>query len=466
MSGAASVLIDHALSLEWTRLPAAAQQAARTFLHDTLCVGVAGRHAAGADQVFAAASLWSGSGSNSGSNSSGNGCSVLARPAARLSAPYAAFVNAYQIHAQEFDCVHEPAIAHPMATVVAALLAEAERQGSQGHPVSGAEFLTALVAGVDVVATLGVAVTTPLKFFRPATAGVFGSVAALCRLRRLDRGISLNAFGYALAFASGTMQAHLEGKPTLAVQVAAAARSAIEAVDLAVAGMAGPAASIDGPFGYLSLFEDGYDLSAPLASLGKIFRITELSWKPFPTGRAAHGAIVATQQLMREQGISANHLASLTYCAPPLIVRLVGRAAFAGMGTAHARLCFAYLGAVVLSRGTVGLEDFQADKLADPKLLELAQRISVVSDGNPDPAAFVPAVAQAVLHDGRRFEIKVTQQFGSPAWPLSRAEHLAKAQACLKFGGLENVHDALAQTMEQFEICPDSTAGLASLFGR
>ena len=208
---AGEIIIDHALALDWARLPAGAQQAARTFLHDTICVGVAGRNAANTDRVFAAAQLWVGA----------DGSPVLGRPGARLAAPYAAFVNAFQIHAQEFDCVHEAAVAHPMATVVAALMAETARSG----PHDGANFLSALVAGVDVVATLGVAVTSPLKFFRPATAGIFGSVAALARLRRMDRAMALNAFGCALAFASGTMQAHVEGKPTLALQVAAAARS-------------------------------------------------------------------------------------------------------------------------------------------------------------------------------------------------------------------------------------------------
>jgi len=30
----------------------------------------------------------------------------------------AAMVNAYQIHSQEFDCVHEGAVVHPMAAIL------------------------------------------------------------------------------------------------------------------------------------------------------------------------------------------------------------------------------------------------------------------------------------------------------------------------------------------------------------
>ena len=458
MSGAGDVLIDHVLALQGSALAAPVQDAALSFLHDTLAVGVAGRHAPLADTVCALAQRWSGTASASASSGA---CGLLGRPGLRLTAPYAAFVNAYQIHSQEFDCVHEPAVAHPLATVLAVLLAQAQ----QDAPLRGEDLLAALVGGVDVVATLGVAATTPLKFFRPATCGIFGSVAALCRLRRLDRGTSIHAFGHALSFASGTMQAHLEGQPTLALQVAAAARSALEAVDLAVAGIPAPAASLDGPYGHLRLFEDGHDIARALAHLGRPHAITELSWKPFPTGRAAHGGIVAIQTLVRDHGVDADAVERLDYHAPPLIARLVGRAAFAGMGTAHARLCLPYLGAVALQRGSVGLADFGPGQLADAATLALAARISVHVDANPDPAAFGPAQLRATLRDGRVITLAVDRQFGSPAWPLSPAEQGQKARACLEFGGLGAAHEALADAVRALPQAADAAAALACVFG-
>jgi 2-methylcitrate dehydratase PrpD len=459
MSGAAERLLAHVLALDGPALPEAASEAALAFLFDTLAVGVAGRHAAGADAVHAVAQGWGGS--------LGAGCGLLGRPGQRATPPYAAFVNAFQIHSQEFDCVHEPAVAHPMATVVAALLAQAQRQAQAGEPCCGADFIAALVGGVDVVAALGTAATTKLKFFRPATCGIFGSTAALCRLRGLPLDLSVNAFGHALAFASGTMQAHLEGKPTLALQVAGASRSAVEAVDLAAAGLAAPVASIDGPFGYLRLFEDGFDLAPVWARLGQPHAVCELSWKPFPTGRAAHGGIVALQAL-RAQGLTAQNLASAELQAPPLIVRLVGRAAFAGMGTAHARLCLPYLAALTLTQGSVGLADFAPERLSDPALLALASRFSVHDNANPDPAAFGPALLRARLVDGRVMEQAVERQFGSPAWPLSAEQQQAKARACLAFGGLgglPGMAERLAQAVQQLPQAADAAAALACVFG-
>ena len=134
------------------------------------------------------------------------------------------------------------------------------------------------------------------------------------------------------------------------------------------------------------------------------------------------------------------------------------------MKPAYARLCFAYLGAVVLLRGDVGLGSFDEATLNDPAVLALAEKIVVEADGNPDPAAFTPATAVATLTHGSRVQIEVTRQFGSPGWPLSREEHFAKARACLDFGGLPESYDALAPIFDRFEAVPDAAAALKPAF--
>ncbi|MCA3718993.1 MAG: MmgE/PrpD family protein [Brevundimonas sp.] len=445
-------LAERALALTWADIDGPARAAAKTFLHDTLCVGAAGARAPLAVNVLTAARRWG----------EGSTCGVLGRPGVRLPQPSAAFVNAFQIHAQEFDCVHEPAVVHPMATVGAVILSEADRATSEGEPITGETLLTALVAGVEVAASLGLSATTPLKFFRPATAGIFGCVAALISLRRLpvDQGVS--AFGYALAFASGTMQAHAEGKPALPVQIANAARAAVMAVDLAEAGLPGPEASLEGPFGYLTLFETAHN-AAPLTDPAPGFRIAEVSWKPFPTGRAAHGGIVALQTLMADHGLTSGDIAQIVYRAPPLIHRLVGRRPSADMAPAWARLCLPWLGAVVLTRGTVGLADFTPERLSDLALLQLADRVLVEADDNPDPAAFTPATLTVSTNDGRSFRHSVTAQLGSPAQPLTHEQHLAKQAACLDFGGLGANATAVADMIDRFETLPDAAAILSLL---
>jgi 2-methylcitrate dehydratase PrpD len=444
--GAAGYLVDHARGLAWRDVPEAARTRTKLLLHDTLCVGVAGAVAPNAQAIRGVAGLWG----------EGGQCCVLGQPGLTLPGPSAAFVNAFQIHCQEYDCVHEPAVLHPMATIVAALLAETDR----GAPRSGEDFLAALIVGVDVAVALGLAATTPLRFFRPATAGVFGSVAALARLRGLDRATALDAMGYGLALASGTMQAHLEGKPALPVQVANAARSALVAVDLAVAGLKGPQASIDGPFGYLTLYEERFDLAPVLRDLASVRRVTEVSWKAFPTGRAAQGGLVAVGELMSAHGVSGAELDTLTFRAPPLIKRLVGRPAKENMDVAYARLCLPWLAAVALTFGEVRLSDFTPERLGDAGVLSLARRISVEEDGSTDPAAFTPLIARATKASGEVSQVVITAMLGAPSNPLTLDQHMEKARRCLAHAGLEAVHVPFAERILSLDTAPDARAAL------
>jgi 2-methylcitrate dehydratase PrpD len=440
----AETFAAHALEIDWHTLPKPARACAKIFLLDTVAVGIAGVRAPFAAQAAASETR----------NSPGT-ARIFGSPA-RVSARAAAFVNAFQIHAQEFDCVHEPAVLHPCSAVLGALAAECTARPGTG----GVSFGAALVAGVDIAVSLGLAATGPLTFFRPATAGIFGATAAIARLRGLSPAQTVAAFGHALAFASGTMQAHLEGTPGLALQVAAAARNALAAADLAEAGLPGAALSIEGPFAYLKLFEKSHDLAPVLARLGKDFAVTELSHKPFPTGRAAHGGIGAVQTLLHTHNVTAADIAALRYVAPSLIARLVGRPAQPGMRVAYARLCLPYLAAHTAFFGTVGLNAFSPDALANAAVLDLAARITVAVNDTADPAAFTPAHLHAELHDGCTLEIAVPALAGSPALPLDRAARLAKVADCLAFAGLDLPAEHLAARIEAFDAEPD----MATLF--
>src|SRR3546814_15159188 len=94
-----------------------------------------------------------------------------------------------------------------------------------------------------------------LRFFRPAVGGGFGAVAAVGAAVGLDRERLLTAFGLYYAQAGGTMQAHTEGSPLLAMQVGFNARNAVPAVGLADAGVPGLRGTPAGRFGDLNLME-------------------------------------------------------------------------------------------------------------------------------------------------------------------------------------------------------------------
>jgi 2-methylcitrate dehydratase PrpD len=429
-------LAEHASGLTYDDLPDHVVGAVRNFTLDTIGVGIAGVRSPYAAGVTHTARNW-GVGHDAHTFATGQALPVSS----------AAFVNAFQAHALEFDCVHEAAVLHPFTVVVPVLLAEAQAQG-----MDGPTFMAACAAGVDVAAGLGVAAKSQIRFFRPATCGLFGATAALARARGLDSAMTAHALGYALAFASGTMQAHVEGTPALAASVGAAARSAFTAVDLAQAGLPGPQGAVDGRFGYLTLCEQDSDIAPVLDNLGKVWRAGEVSWKPFPTGRAAHGGIDMILGL-REQGLNTENLEKLTIYAPPLIHHLVGRPiAPAPLEVNYARLCLPYVGAVALVSGGVTLTDFTPERLSDPTIHAVAARIEVIINDVTGQSAFTPQRAVATLKDGRRLETTVDALLGATARPLSRAQHIAKFRACCAYGFGTPRHEIEAALIDATDI--------------
>lgn len=392
MSAATDRLLDFARASH--RLPDSVVADTRRLVRDTLAVGCAGASAPGAAGVLAAAERM------------GAGPQVpLLGTAGRLPAPAAAFVNGFRIHALEWDAVHEPAVVHAMSVVTAAVHAVAHRAGG----VALAAALEAVAVGVEIASLLGEAATTPLAFFRPATAGVMGASVAAARLMEVD---PADALGFALAQAAGTMQAHVEGSVALAVQVGLAARAAVTAADLAAGGLRAPRDPLEGPFGYLALFDRG-ELGPQVEALGERWRIAEVSVKPWPCGRASHGVLGVLESRPGSERIEAR--------VPLLVARLVGRPWTDDMAPAWARLCLPFLVACLRADGRIDPRRFGERHFADPALGRLAAGFTLAVDDNPDPNALVP---QTVLLDGEAIRVEALP--GSPAAPLSPDAQAAK----------------------------------------
>ena len=408
---AISNIADHVVKCRFSDLPSEAIGAAKTFILDTFGVGLAGSSQPPAADLVATCSIWG----------HGLDARVWGTRDTRLPAPSAAMCNATQIHNSEFDCLHEGAVVHAMTVVLPAAMAGAERKGD----VSGVDLIVAISVGVDVCASLGVAATRGLRFFRPATAGAIGGVAALGKLIGLDKAQMINAFSIAYGQLCGTMQAHAEGSPLLAMQMGFSARNAVVACDLAARGFAGPQNVLEGPYGYFNLFETGGS-SAFLQDLGRRWFLAELAHKPFPCGRAGHGIIEACLHLRGRHGLRADLIQSAKARVPPLVYHLVGRPAMRNMSSNYARLCAPYVAACALSRGKVGLADFQSVALHDPHIQGLASRIAIEKMEAVDPNALAPIEVEICLRDSSRHTSKIDKVYGNPAKPLSRADHLAK----------------------------------------
>ncbi len=406
-------------------LPAATVGKVRTFLLDTLGVGIAGSSGAQVADLIALARGW-------GPQSE----ATVWLTGERLSAQSAAIVNAYQIHCLEFDCVHEGAVLHPMATILSAVLAWAEREAQRGHPVPGADLIPALAVGVDVSTMLGIVTDAPIRFFRPATAGGFGAVAAIARLAGLDDGQVKDALGAQYSQTSGTLQPHAEGSPMLGMQVGFNAAAAIRSIDLARAGFRGPHDILTGQYGYFRLFEmDDHDIDAFLPTLGRDWQIDAMSHKPWPSGRLTHGVIDGLGQLMARHGFAAADIAGVTALVPPLNHRLVGRPDIPAPEPNYAKLCLQFVAGRFLATGQVDVPDFRGAALTDPETHRLAALVTVALDtANTDQNALDPQRISVRLKSGAEHAIDLPHVYGHPAAPLSDAANEEKFRRCAGYG--------------------------------
>jgi 2-methylcitrate dehydratase PrpD len=414
---AAQAICDFAAAAH--RLPDSVRADTARLIADTLASGAAGAQSVAARKLKHAVRGW--------------GTDPQARLLCGGEAPAAsaAFFNGFAIHCLEWDPVHEGAVVHALSAVTAAVMAQAHQRGGVGEE----DLLTAVAVGVDIASGLGLAATGPMSFFRPATAGVIGAALAAARLADIPGDRFADVIGLAYSFASGTMQAHVEASIALPLQIANAARAAITAVALVEAGMGGPHDVIDGPFGYSRLIEP-LDLPRYTEGLGKVWRISEVAIKPFPSGRASHGALGELQALYRD-GLRLSEVARVELHAPPLIERLVGRPYRPDMSAAHARLCLAILAPLMLRDGEIDPDLFDGEALHAPELVALASVVAVRADGNPDGNAMAPQRLVVTLRDGSVIERAIPATLGSPARPMSAAQSAAKLGLCRRLAGAD-----------------------------
>lgn len=401
--------------------------AAKTFLLDTASVALAGTLAPKMTEMLAAAQAWDGA--------SPNGIPIW-NSTARASAPVAALINGYQCHALEFDCVYEPGVILPTAPILAAIHGKAVQLTRAGKPPSGKDLIRAFVVALEVSCTMASAARNSMFFFRPTTTGVFSALTALACLDPLPRDQLRYAFGIGYSQVSGTMQSHEEGSMMLAMQMGFAARNAVQAHQMAALGITAPVMVLGGRFGFFKVFESSNHLDELLPALGKPWKVTRLSHKPFPSGRVTHGVIhtlsLLSEQLKLTPDKAFESIKSIRVELPPLGFRLTGRPMVHQPTPNYARLCIPFVAAAQLLLGAVDPRTFVPDILNNSKIETLARRVVTVEVPHDDPNAFYPQTIRIEFADGAIVTRDIPIAWGHPDMPLSQSEREAKFRLCCK----------------------------------
>lgn len=392
----------------------------RTFVNWVGCaVGGAGH--ATVDRAIAAIAPFSGQPTSS----------VLGR-AERLDALHAALVNGISSHVLDYDDTHLKTIIHPAGPVASALIGL-----SGAQTISGDEFMTALIVGIEVECRIGNAVY-PHHYDRgwhiTGTTGVFGAAAAIGRILKLDETQMAWALGLAATQSSGLRE--MFGTMTKSFHPGRAAQNGMFSAFLAKAGFDSSIRGIEAPRGFARVMSDKQDYSEILDGLGTGWEAALNSYKPFACGIVIHPTIDGCCQLRTRLGAAVADIERVELTTHPLVLELTGKKTPAtGLAT---KFSVYHAAAAALLHGDGSPTAFTDTMAQDPDIIALRDRV-IATAGNiaEDEVRIV-----LVMKDGSRVTHHVKHAIGSIDRPLTDAELDEKflRQATLTIGPEQSRH--------------------------
>jgi 2-methylcitrate dehydratase PrpD len=336
----------------------------------------------------------------------------------------AAVINAAASHFAEQDDVHNGSVFHPAAVVFPPALAVAQALGK-----SGAELLTAVVAGYEVGIRVGefLGRSHYRIFHTTGTVGTLAAAAAVGHLLRLTPEQMNHAFGSAGTQSAGLWEFLRDAADSKQLHTAHAAGAGLTAAYLAADGFTGAQRIFDGKQGMAAGMSSDSDPSRLADGLGTRWTLAETSFKFHASCRHTHPAADALQQVLRERGLAAKdvrqvttfvHQGAIDVLGPVTDPQTVHQGKFS-MGTV--------LGLVAV-HGHAGLSEFDAH-YRDADVVSFRDKVTMQLDAEVDgayPARWIGKVTVETL-DGQRFDGRVDEPKGDPGNTLSRPELEDKA---------------------------------------
>ncbi len=353
------------------------------------------------------------------------GTSLMTAPEA------AALLNGIAGHALDYDDVSASLTGHPSVVVLPAALAAAELAGA-----SGAALLEAYVAGVEVMARVGLAIGPAhyrAGWHATSTVGVLGAAAAAGRVLRLDASRLAHALAIAVSTASGSRQNF--GTMTKPFHAGHAARCGVAAARLAARGMTGDLTALEAPLGFFALLSCGEGRPEAVApALGRPYDLAGpgLSVKKYPCCFATHRALDAVLALRAEHRLDAGDVEAVTVTVPVGAVSpLIHDRPATGL---EGKFSMQYAVAAALLDGRVGLDAFDDEAVRRPEARALVERVAVREDagvaGGANPIEGGHVAVEISVRGGSTLAARVARPRGSPEDPLRPDELAAKFRDC------------------------------------
>ena len=279
----------------------------------------------------------------------------------------AALAMGHASNSFDIDDGHNLVKGHPGTSFVAGVMAAGLEKN-----VSYREYLTTLVVAYDTAVRMGLALQDYYKFLH--STGTYGAVATAAGVGRIF-GFTKEQLNTAISMA----EYHAPVTPVMrAVQYPSMNKDGVP-----FGAMVGVLAALDTMAGETAkthmLEMDRYQ---PLcASLGSIYEIMNLYFKPYTCCRWAHQPIQACIELMRKKDLRAEEIEQVTvhtFDSAAQLSKIVPHE------TDEAQYNIAYPVAAAIIHGDVGYRQVNNQALNNPRVLEMMKRLRFVVDEELD----------------------------------------------------------------------------------
>ena len=340
----------------------------------------------------------------------------------------AAFLTGIASHALDFDDLHHGMGGHPSSPVVSALLPVGASLGADGDSV-----LNALLLGAETELALSEALN-PAHYesgWHPTSVlGHLGATAAAATLYGLDAERTRHALGIAASSAGG-LKGNF-GSMTKPFHVGKAARDGVVAAQLADGGFTANPDILETEFGgFCERFADGgeFDLDAAVGRLGDPWGVVDppVAFKPYPCCGSVHAAVDAARELRSADGVDADRVERIDVTEHPRRLPHTDRP---DPETAlEGKFSLQYCVAVALERGDVWLDDFTDERVRDPALRAVAERVRAHAD---ETTAEYGARVEVTTTTGETYARAVDAPRGTAENPMDGGALRTKYERCAR----------------------------------
>ena len=286
----------------------------------------------------------------------------------------AALLNGMFSHVLDFDDTSVEFLGHASVTLFPCLLALSEWKGK-----SGRELISAYVVGFEIGCRVAMGATVNhylAGWHGTSTIGHFSSVSGCARLLNLTGEQVVHALG-----AAGTQAAGIKavfGTSCKPFHAGKAAFNGLLSALLAERGFTSVDNILEGEKCFWDIYSKDWKAEGALEELGKKWNILNNNYKFHASCFGTHAPIEAALALQKKHGVNAGDIDKIDINVNPATLEIAGK--MKPTKALEGKFSIVYSVANALLRGDTGMAAFTDEKVNDPEVIQLRDRVNLIPD--------------------------------------------------------------------------------------